>query len=156
VAGADDVEGTVEMALDGADGHAGGKGDLRDLHLFEEAEEEDGALAGERVPTVCQMWVTCCWAMRWDSAVDSRLGRLAAMSATSTELVERCFQKRKRPVRVWSRARLRAMRMSQVGTEQSARKLARADQARRKVSWVRVSAASRSRRVARRKRKTRG
>jgi hypothetical protein len=46
VAGADDVEGAVEVALDGADGEAGDLGDVGDLHLFEEAEEEDGALAG--------------------------------------------------------------------------------------------------------------
>ncbi len=46
MAGADDVEGAVEVALDGADGEAGDGGDVGDLHLFEEAEEEDGALAG--------------------------------------------------------------------------------------------------------------
>ena len=54
VARPDDVEGSVEMALDGAERQAGGGGDLGYIHLFEEAEEEDGALAvgefGDRVP----------------------------------------------------------------------------------------------------------
>jgi hypothetical protein len=52
--------------------------------------------------------------MRWTRPSLRGLGTLAATSATSTAEVETCFQKRKRPVRVWSRARLRAMRMSQV------------------------------------------
>ena len=42
------------------------------------------------------------------------------------------FQKRKRWVRVWSRRRLRAIRMSQVAMEQSSRKEARESQARRR------------------------
>ena len=54
VACADDVEGAVEVALDGAQGQAGDLGDLGDVHLFEEAKQEDGALAvgevGDRLP----------------------------------------------------------------------------------------------------------
>ena len=61
----------------------------------------------------------------------------------------------RRSVRVWSRIRLRAIRMSQVEMEQSPRKLVRADQARRKVSCVRDCARSRSRIEARWKRKIR-
>ena len=106
----------------------------------------------ERPATVSQMRATCSRAIRPDSAEPWRSGMLAATSETSTAEAEMFFQKRKRPVRVWSRARLRAMRISQVAMEQSARKLARAVHARRKVSWVRVSAASRSRRVTSRKR----
>ena len=45
VACADSGEGAVEVAFDGAEREAGGCGDLGKLHLVDEAEEEDGALA---------------------------------------------------------------------------------------------------------------
>ena len=51
---ADDVEGAVEVTLDGTQGQAGDFGDLRNVHLFQEAQQEDGALAwrkgGDRLP----------------------------------------------------------------------------------------------------------
>lgn len=40
----DDVESAVEVALDRAEGQTGDGGDLGNVHLFEEAEQEDGAL----------------------------------------------------------------------------------------------------------------
>src|ERR1039458_708232 len=46
VARTDDVESAVEMTLDGAQGKSSDSGDLGDIHLFEEAKQEDGALAG--------------------------------------------------------------------------------------------------------------
>ena len=45
MAGSNGGEGAVEMSFDGADGQAGDGGDLRQLHLFEEAEQEDVSLA---------------------------------------------------------------------------------------------------------------
>lgn len=45
MASPDDGESAVEMALDCADGQAGGGGDLGEVKLLDEAEEEDGALA---------------------------------------------------------------------------------------------------------------
>ena len=91
--------------------------------------------------------------MRRDSSELSRWGTCDEMSETSTAVSETRFQKRKRSVRVWSRTRLRAIRMSQVEMEQSPRKVLRADQARTKVSWVRDWATSRSRIEMRWKRK---
>ena len=44
MAGPDDGKSSVEVALDGADGQAGGGGDLGKVELLDEAEEEDGAL----------------------------------------------------------------------------------------------------------------
>ncbi len=156
VAGPDGGESAVEMAFDGADGQAGDGGDVGNLEVFDEAEEEDLRWRLESSATVSQMRATCSLAMRRDSAELPRLGKWVATSATSTAVAAAFFQKRKRSVRVWSRRRLRAMRMSQVGMEQSSRKVARAVQARRKVSWVRVWAGSRSRREESRKRKMRG
>jgi hypothetical protein len=43
---ADSVEGAVEVALHGPQGQAGDRSDLGNLHLFKEAQDEDGALAG--------------------------------------------------------------------------------------------------------------
>src|SRR5271170_1260334 len=91
--------------------------------------------------------------MRRDSSELSRCGTCDEMSDTSTAVSETRFQKRKRSVRVWSRIRFRAIRMSQVEIEQSPRKVWRAVQARTKVSWVNDWATSRSRMEIRWKRK---
>ncbi len=54
VAVADGAEGAIEMAFDGTDGEAGDGGDVGNLKAFDEAEEEDLALAagefGDRIP----------------------------------------------------------------------------------------------------------
>ena len=45
MAGSNGGEGAVEMSFDGADGEAGDGGDFGELQFFEEAKEEDAALA---------------------------------------------------------------------------------------------------------------
>ena len=54
VAGPDGAERAVEMAFDGTDGQTGDGGDVGNLEAFDEAEEEDLALAagefGDRIP----------------------------------------------------------------------------------------------------------
>ncbi len=45
MAGSNGGEGAVEMGFDGADGQAGDGGDFGELQFFEEAKEEDAALA---------------------------------------------------------------------------------------------------------------
>ena len=46
---ADDVEGAVEVTLDGTDREASGDGNLGDIHLVQKAEQEDGSLSSGEV-----------------------------------------------------------------------------------------------------------
>ena len=63
MAGPDDGESAVEVALDGADGQAGGSGDLGEVEFLDEAKKENGALAlgelGDGIPDEGQLLFGC-------------------------------------------------------------------------------------------------